>query len=289
MKKMVSIKDSKKQYFTREELGITCVDHIDNELWGQFRSRDIWVSNRGRVVSGDFQGLGQESPLFPEDDGHGLVTQVRRKHFKPNGERLNNMVAEVFLVNPGNCKRVRYLDGDYHNCKVENLYYYYGHMEKAGRKFPDSDIFDYYKWFPFKIGETVVEASGVVATTRKSEWDKGERLRRLETMLIKDTQRTDSGFNSTVVDGGGAVSLLEVIDGRFVLKTSWGACITVGKVNIPIEDESDLKSVLLALKEIYTDFVNNETPMELVDMHIENLDFTRESTEEAKAAYLMAA
>ena len=78
-------------------------------------------------------------------------------------------------------------------------------------------------------------------------------------------------------------------DGRFILKTSWGACITVGKVNIPIEDESDLKSVLLALKKIYTDFVKDETPMELVDMHIENLDLSTESSEEVKSAHLTAA
>ena len=108
-------------------------------------------------------------------------------------------------------------------------------------------------------------------------------------MLIKDTQRTDSGYTATVVDSGGAVSHLEMIDGRFILKTSWDACITVGTVNQPVEEEEDLKSVLLALKIIYTEFVNDETPMELVDMHIENLDFTRERTEEAKAAYLMAA
>lgn len=53
--------------------------------------------------------------------------------------------------------------------------------------------------------------------------------------------------------------------------------------------ESDLKSVLLALKKIYTDFVKDETPMELVDMHIENLDFTVESSEEVKSAHLTAA
>ena len=199
------------------------------------------------------------------------------------------MVAEGHLDNPDGCKRVRYLDGDYHNCKVENLYYYYGHMEKACKKYPDADIFDYDKWFPFNMGETVVEASGIIATTRKSEWNKGERLRKLETMFIKNTQRTDIGYTATVVDGGGAISHLEMIDGRFILKTSWGACITVGKVNQPVEEEEDLKSVLFALKKIYTDFVKDETPMELVDMHIENLDFTRESPEEAKAAYLMAA
>lgn len=72
-------------------------------------------------------------------------------------------------------------------------------------------------------------------------------------------------------------------------KTSWGACITVGKVNIPIEDESDLKSVLLALKKIYTDFVKDETPMKLVDMHIENLYLSTESSEEVKSAHLTAA
>ena len=108
-------------------------------------------------------------------------------------------------------------------------------------------------------------------------------------MLIKDIQRTDCGYIATVVDGGGAVSHLEMIDGRFILKTSWGACITVGKINQPIEEEEDLKSVLFALKKIYTDFVKDETPMELVDMHIESLDFIGERTEETKAAYLMAA
>ena len=199
------------------------------------------------------------------------------------------MVAEGYLDNPDGCKRVRYLDGDYHNCKAENLYYYYGHMEKAGKEYPDSDIFDYDKWFKFNIGETVVEASGIVATTRKRKWDKGERLRRLETMFIKDTHRTDSGYTATIVDGGGAISHLEMIDGRFVLKTSWGACITVGKINQTVEEESDLKSVLFALKKIYTDFVKDETPMELADMHIENLDFSAESSEEVKSASLMAA
>lgn len=98
------------------------------------------------------------------------------------------------------------------------------------------------------MGETIVEASGIVTTPRKSEWNKRERLRRLETMFIKDTQRTDSGYTATVVDGGAAISHLEMIDGRFILKTSWSACITVGKVNQPIEEESDLKSVLFALK-----------------------------------------
>lgn len=289
MKNNISLEGSKNQYFTQQELGITCVKPHKGELWGQLRSRDIWVSNMRRVVSTDFLGRGYERELIPIDTGNGYSVPVRRKHFNPNGERLQNLVAEVFLENPDNCKRVRYLDGDYHNCKEKNLYYFDGHMEKAGRKFPDADIFDYYKWFPFKLGETVVEASGIVATTRKRKWDKGERLRRLETMFITDTQRTDSGFNSTVVDGGGAVSHLEMTDGRFILKTSWGACITVGKVNIPIEDESDLKSVLLALKKIYTDFVKDETPMELVDMHIENLDLSTESSEDVKSAHLTAA
>ena len=66
-----------------------------------------------------------------------------------------------------------------------------------------------------------------------------------------------------------------------------GACII--RTQTWFEDESDLKSVLLALKKIYTDFVKDETPMELVDMHIENLDFTGGATEEIKSASLIAA
>ena len=121
-------------------------------------------------------------------------------------------------------------------------------MEKAGRKFPDADIFDYYKWFPFKIGETVVEASGIVATTKKGKWDKGERLRRLETMQIKEAERTDNGFVATVVDGGGAISSFEMKGGSFTLKTSWGSCITVKSVNQPIDEVTDLKMSSLPLQ-----------------------------------------
>ena len=50
-----------------------------------------------------------------------------------------------------------------------------------------------------------------------------------------------------------------------------------------------MKSILFALKKIYSDFVKDETPMELVDMHIENLDFTVESSEEVKPAHWTAA
>lgn len=278
-----------KEFFTQQELGITCIKPIKGEIFGRFRSREIWVSNRGRAVSTDFQGRGQETPLDVIDTGNGYTVYVRRKHFNPNGERLNNMVAEVFLVNPGNCKRVRYLDKDYHNCSVENLYFYFGHMEKAGRNCPKSDIFEYEEWFPYMIGGMEVKMSGIVATTKKSVWDKGERLRRFETMKIKAAELTESGYAATVVDGGGAISSFEIVDGRFVLKTSWGSCITVRRVNQPIVEASDLKLVLESIKEVCRDLINNETPMELADVHIENLAFSKDSLDDSEPVIPMAA
>jgi len=278
-----------KRYYTQQELGFTCIKPIKGELFGQFRCRDIWVSNYGRVVSTDFQGRGYVRELIPIDDGHGLTIVVRRKHFNPNGERLNNMVAEVFLENPGDCKRVRYLDGNYHNCRVDNLYYYFGRKEEAGRKFPNADIFGYDEWFPFKIREMDVKASGIIATTKKAIWDKGERLRRLETMQILEAERTESGYVAKVVAGGSAVSTLEMKDGRFVLMASWGSCITVRRVNQPIVEASDLKLVLESIKEVCRDLIENETPMELADMHIENLAFSKGVLDDSETAIPMAA
>ena len=115
---------------------------------------------------------------------------MRRKQFNPSNERLNKIVAEVYLENPDNCKTVRSLDGDRYNCIPENLYYYYGRMEKAGRGFPKADIFDYDEWFPFMIGGMEVNMRGIVATTKKAKWDKGERLRRFETMKITEVEET---------------------------------------------------------------------------------------------------
>ena len=247
-----------KRYYTQQELGFTCIKPIKGEFFGQFRCRDIWVV-------------------------------VRRKHFNPNGERLNNMVAEVFLENPGDCKRVRYLDGNYHNCRVDNLYYYFGRKEEAGRKFPNADIFGYDEWFPFKIREMDVKASGIIATTKKAIWDKGERLRRLETMQILEAERTESGYVAKVVAGGSAVSTLEMKDGRFVLMASWGSCITVRRVNQPIVEASDLKLVLESIKEVCRDLIENETPMELADMHIENLAFSKGVLDDSETAIPMAA
>jgi len=278
-----------KKFFTHQELRIACNKSIEGERFGRFRSRDIWVSDKGRVVSKDFQGRGQETELKKIDTGNGYTVNVRRKHFNPNGERLNKMVAEVFLENPNNCKSVRYLDGDYHNCRVENLYYYYGHMEKAGKGYPDSDIFDYDEWFPFKNREMDVNASGIVATTKKGKWDKGDRMRRLETMQIKEAKRTDSGFVAKVVDGGGAISTFEMKDGCFVLKTSWGSCITVRSVNLPIVEASDLKMVLESIINVFTDLVKNESPMELADVHIENLAFSKGVLDSSEATIPMAA
>ena len=70
-----------KQFFTQQELGITCIKPIKGEIFGRFRSREIWVSNRGRAVSTDFQGRGQETPLDVIDTGNGYTVYVRRKHF----------------------------------------------------------------------------------------------------------------------------------------------------------------------------------------------------------------
>lgn len=72
-------------------------------------------------------------------------------------------------------------------------------------------------------------------------------------------------------------------------KTSWGSCITVKSVNQPIDEVTDLKMVLESILKIFTDLVKDESPMELVDMHIENLDFTVESSEDVKSAHLTAA
>lgn len=278
-----------KKFFTQQELGFTCIKPIRGELFGRYRCRDIWVSNFGRVVSTDFQGSGQERELIPIDDGHGLTITVRRKHFNPNGVHLNKMVAEVFLENPGNCKSVRYLDGDYHNCRADNLYYYYGHKEKAGKEYPDTDIFDCERLIPLKNRDIDVFPSGIVATTRKRVWDRGERLRRMETMKNKEAERTDSGYTTTVVDGGGVISKFEMIDGRFVLKTSWGTCITVRRVNQPIVEVSDLTLILDSIKETCAELMVDDNQMELADVHIENLAFSKDAWECSETTFSLAA
>ena len=278
-----------KKYYTQQELGFTCIKPIKGELFGRFRRRNIWVSNWGRVVAADFQGRGQESQLDKYDTGDGYTVPVRREKFRPNNERLNNMVAEVFLENPDDCKRVRYLDEDYHNCRVDNLYYYFGRMEKAGRGFPKADFFDFDEWFPFMIGGMEVNMRGIVATTKKNVWDKGERLRRFETMKITEVEETDNGYAAKVVDGGGAVSSFEMTDGHFVLKTSWGSCITIGSVNQPIVEASDSTMILNSIKELCIDLIKNEAPMELADVHIGNIAFSMDALESSETAISMAA
>ncbi len=284
-KTVISIKD----FFTQQELGITCIKPIKGEIFGRLRSRDIWVSNKMRVISKDFQGLGYERELIPIDTGDGYTISVRRKHFNPSNERLNKIVAEVYLENPDNCKTVRSLDGDRYNCIPENLYNYYGHMEMAGREYPDSSIFEYEEWFPYMLGGMEAKMKGIVATTKKSVWDKGERLRRFETMKIKAAELTESGYAATVVDGGGAISSFEMKDGHFALKTSWGSCITIGSVNQPIVEVSDLTMVLNSIKELCIDFIKNEAPMELADVHIENMAFSMDDLETSETAIPMAA
>lgn len=155
------------------------------------------------------------------------------------------------------------------------MYYYDGHNEEAYKEYPDIDIFDCERLIPFKNREMDVNASGIVATTKKGKWDKGERLRRLETMQIKEAERTDNGFVATVVDGGGAISSFEMKGGSFTLKTSWGSCVTVKSVNQPIDEVTDLKMVLGSILKIFTDLVKDESPMELVDVHIENIAFSK--------------
>lgn len=278
-----------KQFFTQQELGITCIKPIKGEIFGRLRSRDIWVGNKNRVISKDFQGFGYERELIPIDTGDGYTISVRRKQFNPSNERLNKIVAEVYLEKPDNCKTVRSLDGDRYNCIPENLYYYYGRMEKAGRGFPKADIFDYDEWFPFLIGGMEVNMRGIVATTKKAKWDKGERLRRFETMKITEVEETVNGYAATVVDGGGAVSTFEMKDGHFILKTSWGSCITVGSVNQPIVEASDLTMILNSIKELCIDLIKNEAPMELADVHIENMELSMDALESSETAISMAA
>lgn len=279
----------KKQKYTQKELGFSCIKPIKGEVFAQFRDRSTYVSNKGRVIETNFQGRGYERELDKFDTGNGINILTRRPHFQTRAERLHNMVAQVFLENPFNCKRVRFLDGDYHNCNLENLYYYHGRMTKAGKKCPETDIFEFEEWCPFDIGGIGVKASGIVATSKKSEWDMGERLRRFETMQVKGAIRTIGGYEATVVDGSGAISTLELNNGRFIMRTSWGSIITVGKVNQPIVETSDLAVVLGAIKNICTEIILNERPMELVDVHIENISFSVSEDKELETTFLMAA
>ena len=162
-------------------------------------------------------------------------------------------------------------------------------MEKSGRGFPKADIFDFDEWFPFMIGGMEVNMRGIVATTKKNVWDKGERLRRFETMKITEVEETDNGYAAKVVDGGGAVSSFEMTDGHFVLKTSWGSCITIGSVNQPIVEASDSTMILNSIKELCIDLIKNEAPMELADVHIENMEFSMDALESSETAISMAA
>ena len=270
-------KSVKEQRYTQQELGFSCIKPIKGEFFALFRDRSVYVSNKGRAVETNFQGRGYERELDKIDTGNAINILARRPHFNTRAERLHNMVAEVFLENPFNCKTVRFLDGDYRNCNVENLYYYHGRPTKAGKNYPEDDIFEFEGWSPFNIGESkeiVVKPSGILATTKKGVWNEGERLRRFETMHIKDTVQTVGGYKAAVVDGGGAVSTFELNNGRFALKTSWGSLITVRGLNQCIVEATDLTLVLEAIKSICTEIIKNETPMELEDVHIENIAFS---------------
>ena len=84
---------------------------LDGEIWKDYKSMDIQVSNMGRIKSRSHISYGSKA-------GNYLEYSNSRKALR---KRVHVIVAEAFLPNPKNKPQVNHKDTDGTNNKVENL------------------------------------------------------------------------------------------------------------------------------------------------------------------------
>ena len=87
------------------------------EVWKEINNyKGLYsVSNRGRIKS-----MTSFVPLiFSQSNGYSRVTLI--KNGKAKGHLVHRLIAQAFILNPGNKDTVKHKDGNKHNNNVDNL------------------------------------------------------------------------------------------------------------------------------------------------------------------------
>ena len=79
------------------------------------------VSNKGTVVSLNYNGTGARKELKPLIAHHGYRKIRLYKNGKWEGRRLHRIVAEAFIPNPGNLPEINHIDENPANNAADNL------------------------------------------------------------------------------------------------------------------------------------------------------------------------
>lgn len=99
-----------------------------DEMWMEIEGeRGYYVSNLGRVKNFNYRKTGNESVMKQSSDHKNkcMVVNIRHTLYK-----VRRLVAQAFIPNPNGYTDVAHKNGDFTDCRAENLEWVYHNQNK---------------------------------------------------------------------------------------------------------------------------------------------------------------
>lgn len=98
------------------------------EIWREIEGESgYYVSSLGRIKSDNYRNTGQDGFMTPSIDSKNKCTVVCIRH---RIYKVRRLVAQAFIPNPEGYSDVTHKNGDFTDCRAENLEWVYHNLRR---------------------------------------------------------------------------------------------------------------------------------------------------------------